>query len=372
MQAKKSGKKNTGLPLFLLLFSLLAGCRQDWQDGFRVLRTIKVPGRAVDVFYQDGRLYALLQQGEDVELRIFALTPPERAQERGIINLGRGSLIPNRFVEGGLFVRGNLAGAVFSQPGKLVLVDVSDPVNPRRLGEFETKDDVSDVWITPENVALVPDWSGICHVLDLKDPAWPVQIAEILPPEGVFVNGAIEEEEYASSVAIEGNLAFIVWWVHGRMLAFDVSDPARPKRLGEYRTVTDDSIRGWAYRALASGGRVYLSADQYSKKIGGIHIVDAADPAELKELGFFPAQGYGNPEPVPRKLTRNLALAGHHLFVSDHMYGIVCLDVSDPGKIKLTDQMELRDARGICAGNGLIFVAAGEKGILVLGPGHGE
>ena len=129
-------------------------------------------------------------------------------------------------------------------------------------------------------------------------------------------------------IVIEGKVAYIVWWVHGRLVAIDLSNPESPAILGELETPPLHG--GWAYRVVVAGKTAFLSADQFGTKVGGVHAVDVSDPTNLKPLGFFSAEGYASHEPEPRKWTRNMALDGNNLFVTDYATGLVCLDVSNP------------------------------------------
>ena len=182
-----------------------------------------------------------------------------------------------------------------------------------------------------------------------------------------YGSGKIDFEKYASSIWIEGNIAYVVWWVHGRLVTIDLSNPASPKKLGEIETPPLGG--GWAYRVVLSGQTAFLSADQYGSKVGGVHAIDVSDPANLRPLGFFSAKGYASPEPSPRKWTRDIALDRSYLLVTDYAVGVVCLDVSNPAAMKLTGQLVgLTDVRGICARARVAYAAAGVKGLLVLVP----
>ena len=359
------------------------GGSADWARGFEIGKIVAAPGRAVDVFFEGGRLYVASEDQGHVVLSVFDAADPRNPRILGQGDVGPGRLVPDNdyreFVEGALFVRDGLAGIAQSQPNRLVLADASDPVAPRAVSVFDaetTKERPriatfgNDVWLTPEKVAVFTTWGGVCHVLDVKDPARPRKIADIAPPQGRYGNpwtGKIDFEKYASAVWIEGNMAYVVWWVHGRLVTIDFSDPADPKKLGELET----PIRwgGWAYRVVLSGKTAFLSADQYGSHVGGVHAVDVSDPANLKHLGFFPAKEYASPEPSPRKWTRDMALDGNHLFVTDYAIGVICLDVSNPAAMKLSGQLNgWEDVRGICSGVGAVYAAAGAKGLLVLVP----
>lgn len=366
---KYTGQTLRRIPAIAGLLSLLliSGCQGEWSKGFTVSQIVDVGLRPVDVFYRDGQLFVAGGREGHVVLKYLETTGLGGPRELGDIDLGMGQMMDGKFQEGALFVRENIAGVACLNPGRLVVVDISDPANPRLAGEFKTKGNATDVWITPEKTAFVTTWSGVCHIVDLQDKFNVKSIADIPPPEGKYGDGTILPEKYATSVWVEGDTAYIVWWVHGRLAALDVSDPENPKMLGQYQTTVDKPRGGWAYRVFVSEDRAYLSADQFSKKVGGIHVVDISDLSRLKRLGFFSAKNYGKPEPVPRKFTRNLALIDSRLFVTDYKLGIVCLDVSKPEAIELIHQMEMLGLRGICAGENVLY-AAGSEGVLVISP----
>jgi hypothetical protein len=353
----------------------------DWSRGFEVARTVETPGRMVDVFLEGNHLYAASDDRGQVVLSVFDVADPKNPQPLARTDLGPGRLVPanqgySPFVEGALFVRDGLAGIAQSEPNRLVLADVSDPRAPHAVSTYDAERTKqrpeiqtfgNDVWITPEKVAVLTTWGGVCHILDVKNPSQPRKIADIAPPQGRYGSGKIDFEKYASSIWIEGKIAYVVWWVHGRLVTIELSDLSNPTKLGELETPPRRG--GWAYRVIVSGKTAYLSADQYGGHVGGVHAIDVSDPTNLKHVGFFSATGYASPDPAPRKWTRDMALDGEYLFVTDYAHGVVCLDVSNPTAMKLAGQLVGRpDIRGVCVGAGVVYAAAGFSGLLVLDP----
>jgi hypothetical protein len=80
---------------------------------------------------------------------------------------------------------------------------------------------------------------------------------------------------YASAIAVKGMLAYL--GVGTQVLILDISDPHKPKQIGQSGTfsdfVTDISL---------DNGLVYITAGR-----GGLHIMDLSKPTQPKKLAFY-------------------------------------------------------------------------------------
>ncbi|RME92941.1 MAG: hypothetical protein D6766_09140, partial [Verrucomicrobia bacterium] len=119
--------------------------------------------------------------------------------------------------------------------GGLLIVDVSDPAHPTRLGGHDTDGIALDVALSG-NRAFVADGPAGVVVLDVSDPAHPVPL------------GHHDTEGEALAVAVSGRLAFVADGPAG-LVVLDVSDPANPVRLVSreaepYRLIQDVAVSG--------------------------------------------------------------------------------------------------------------------------------
>lgn len=161
-------------------------------------------------------------------------------------------------------------------PGGLDIVDLSDPSAPVWLGGIDAG-----------------AWDGrFVHDLFVRDElaylcAWEsgLVIADVDDPENVTVVGRYDDYERRTShsvwvepigdrlVAAHGDED---WDAHLRLL--DVTDPASPTLLGEWRTRPEVSL----HNVMLLDGRVYAAHYQ-----DGVRIVDATDPTRPEQAAFF-------------------------------------------------------------------------------------
>jgi hypothetical protein len=113
----------------------------------------------------------------------------------------------------------------------------------------------------------------------------------------------------AEIVRIQGTRAYAAL---GRTLtAFDVANPAAPRRLGAH--TFPDKIWG----VTVAGGLVYAAVDKY-----GLAVLDTSGPDGLALRGSFKTPGQA----------KSVALVGTTALVADHMSGVDFIDVSNPAK----------------------------------------
>jgi hypothetical protein len=112
----------------------------------------------------------------------------------------------------------------------------------------------------------------------------------------------------AESIRVEGKYAYIS--VGKTLTAFNVSNPASPRRIGEYSF--PERILG----LRASGSLVYVAADLF-----GLGILDVSDAA-LQLRGSFKTPGSA----------KNVGVSGSTAVVADQVAGLDIIDVSNPAK----------------------------------------
>jgi len=230
--------------------------------------------------------------------------------------------------------------------GKLVILDVSDPVNPRLLGTYDTGLGVDSLFVDG-NLAYVSgegNHEGSFRIVDVSNPAQPV---------GLSVNG-----RWVQNIWSNGRRAYLADDTTGTSIRImDVSQPSSPAALADFDTgagvgfisgfsnqlyVVQSSPLGSSYRRLsiydistdteprlvggldltgtllrleASGGYVYI-ANRYD----GMAIVDVRNPSQPVLLGCCDTDG----------IAMALGVSGTHAFVADFYEGIQVVDISDP------------------------------------------
>ena len=126
---------------------------------------------------------------------------------------------------------------------RLMVLNVSDPANPRKVGQTAVLPDlVQDVYATG-NYAYVAD--GDLRVIDVSIPAAPAEV------------GFYDTLGYARDVYVAGNYAYVA---DGDLRVIDVSIPAAPAEVGFYDTpryALDVYVTGnYAYVTDGDGLRV--------------------------------------------------------------------------------------------------------------------
>jgi hypothetical protein len=122
--------------------------------------------------------------------------------------------------------------------------------------------------------AYVADWVGGLRVVDVSDPAAPVELGSY-------------GTQHAWSVAVQGNYAYVADTYDG-LRVVDVSDPAAPIEAGFY------DAPGAANDVAVAGEYVYVAGE------GGLFILRFAPSADAAQLASTPTAPPANtPIPAP-------------------------------------------------------------------------
>jgi hypothetical protein len=187
--------------------------------------------------------------------------------------------------------------------------------------------------------AIVAAAAAGVYVVDLSDPASPVDIGQYdFPPGQLVFRVAVEENLVvaglrgngwalldisdvedivllaqddavsADDVALAGD---VLYYADGDGVgSYDISDPENPQALS-----TDLVLPGNSDQMILAGDKIYVAS------LGaGISIVDASDPADLSELSSMDIGSVGS---------SHIALSGNTLYAA-HLDGVTLVDVSDP------------------------------------------
>jgi len=190
-------------------------------------------------------------------------------------------------------------------------------------------------------------WEPLWTILEVTDPTRPRKVAEVPgPPNTWTLQVQVADGKLITALeqippgwgGVEGALfeeGIIIW---------DVRDPARPRRLSQWKTGGSGT-----HRNHYDGGRyVHLAAGMPGFS-GNIYVtVDIEDPERPREVGrwFLPepyAAGGGKP-------ARRYSLHGPAYTDGDRAYlgyggaGLVILDISDVRAPKLVSRLDFGDA----------------------------
>jgi len=147
----------------------------------------------------------------------------------------------------------------------LLVIDVSDPTNPKKISSYSTGNRVSSVELSKDNSkAFITDSSKGMIVLDITDLSNLTQI-------GRYDNGVYMDDITLSD---DESKAFVVEYYNGLTIV-DISDPTNPTKLGQYDT--QGNARGVALSEDES--KAYIADNR-----NGLVVVDISDSSNPIKL----------------------------------------------------------------------------------------
>ncbi len=204
----------------------------------------------------------------------------------------------------------------------LQVINVSDPHNPVVEACYDTPGRASDVTVS-DGYAYIADGPGSDSgllILDVSTPTAPHYVSN-------FVTQGMCE-----SIFIDGDQAY-VGGIYCGLEIVDISDPYHPTLLKFYEMCSSAEIFVSGNTAYATGGcgGAEKRPDEYSI----LHIFDVADPANPIPLGEYIFEGFAS-GPV--------AVSGDHAYVRERdaewREHIRAIDVSDPSMPVLAGSVE--------------------------------
>lgn len=223
-------------------------------------------------------------------------------------------------------VAGNYAFVGYDNSGPnshldaLEVLDISNPTQPERVGSA-IPGIVTDVKVFGDH-AYVSRSNGLT-ILDIRDPANPTHVAEVLvngrihlqgnlllsksantllltdvsDPKDPELLGAYDEAELPDGVAaVSGNHVFIA---HSQVLrVIDVSTPNAPRGVGRHRS------DAFIMDLVVVGNHAYLAVDGGSS--GGLEVLDISEPASPPRISHADIGG----------AAQHLAVSGNRAYVS--------------------------------------------------------
>ena len=164
----------------------------------------------------------------------------------------------------------------------------------------------TDLYLAGDH-ALMGDFRGIVHFVDISDPADMRKVAE------VHTSGPAVDIKMAGDLAVVGVQQIDQDF---GLLILDISDPANPVELSRL----EEGGRGGVHNLFIHGDRLYLAHMQSP----GLSIVDISDPAAPVVSGSWQHEGgFSN-------LVHDIFIRDDVAVVSDYDSGLILLDVAEP------------------------------------------
>ncbi|UCH34875.1 MAG: hypothetical protein JSV65_00530 [Armatimonadota bacterium] len=230
--------------------------------------------------------------------------------------------------------------AYVAASGAMTILDVSNPARPVQVAHFDTPGTAFDVAVSGTHAYVADDIGGL-QVIDVSDPTRPRLCASLVARNG----------PHPRAIALNGKQLYLTG--ESGLWVVDISDPARPVVKSRWQSDhyplgvgVDDAC---AYIADAWGGlRVLAMSDPLrpvavgrcetpdwamqvevrgryayvAAKASGLRVIDIADPARPVEVGACITRGHA----------MGVALSGHFSFVAGYDGGLSVVDVSQPDK----------------------------------------
>ena len=217
--------------------------------------------------------------------------------------------------------------------------DISDPVNPNLVHEFDEGTSAHDGYIVDDVMYLNDGWNGRLIVVDWSDVTAPVILGSLdaYPDQGYNHSGWLHDDgvtyvfadedhghdmkvcdvsdptdiqvltTFGSGVApnsiphnqlFRGDYLFTAYY-HDGLYIHDLSDPANPEYVAHYKTYQPsdhDSYRGaWGVYPLLPSGRILVSDMQYGFFVFSVDGLDLGTPSGISEPVFTVTRVAPNP-----------------------------------------------------------------------------
>ena len=216
-----------------------------------------------------------------------------------------------------------------------VVLDISSPTSPELIGSVVAGSTYRDLEAAAENVYLLEDEVGI-HILDArkKEPSVLIEL---------------DRPGTAIDIDVEGNLLYVLVDIGreaGVVLAIDVTSPSSPELLGEIQL--EDP------RALAVSGKTLFLID--NRRLQFFDVSDLGSPVLIRE------------REEPR--VNGLSAVGDTLYLQQYSATIRVLDVSNPSDPRVLAAFGgMRSISGFEDDTPLLIIGQGASGMLILRPG---
>ena len=189
-------------------------------------------------------------------------------------------------IPAGVALSGNLA---YVAGGGLWIVDISDPRNPAKVGEYDDPGvgqppqppSFNDVTIAGNFVYAIGQGNAgaFIRIVDISDPRRPTARGSLVVPPGAT--------GWGPSMAVAGNILYVADGGAG-LLAVDVRNPDQPSLAGRL------SLSGNAWSVVADSRYVYVGAED-----GGLVVIQAAQSSPSQKAA---ATGENLPAPPRRSV----------------------------------------------------------------------
>lgn len=200
----------------------------------------------------------------------------------------------------------------------LIVMDISDPPNPQELSRYEIDSMATDIKVEGDYAFLAAVENGLL-IFDVSNPEQPHMVSQTTFPDAAVESASVDVtaidfvDQYAY-VLVKGDYPYFI-------AILDVSDPAAPKVVRRF--VPESELNPWDI--VVHGQYAYLNGGlQY------IDIVDVSDPLAPRLVGSVNTPGH----------PRQYVVEGDSVYVGDS-FNISVIDVANPANPRVAGVFEI-------------------------------
>ncbi len=309
-----------------VLAAILLCVSAQAQETIKLLGQIKpfdVNNRYADVWGEGN--YAYVGSFSGSGLMIFDITNPRAPKMVGFYDPPGGERFQDVMVINGIGYfssDGRLSG---DARGGVHIVDVRNPASPVLLSQILPAQrgflNVHELFVTADGVLFEADSrTNVVKIFDVRDPRNPAHLWDIQTTDTRFIHAVI---------AVNGRLFTSGW--SGRTDIYDVRNVLTqpPQLLGFVESGTN-SHASWP----SNDGKLLASARETAG--GDVRLFDISNPANPMELSRISAESLG----FEAFTAHNPYIIGNLLIVSWYQGGVAVMDITDPRQPRLTGRYD--------------------------------
>ena len=186
------------------------------------------------------------------------------------------------------------------------IFDVSDPTNALYLGQVDSPglEACHNAYVDGDHLYLASDVTGQVHIVDVSNPAAPVDVARI-PPQSGSIHDMVTIDGVCYAAFLSGGFAVA-----------DVSVPSVPGATTYHDYPNSLTHNIWP----TEDGRYVLTTDENTG--GHVKIWDIRDLGNIQEVATYSAN--------PVNTVHNVHVRGRYAYVAAYKDGLHIVDISDP------------------------------------------
>jgi len=215
----------------------------------------------------------------------------------------------------------------------LTIIDISDPTNPTEVG-FCYIGFGESIFVSSNYAYFADSWEGL-RIIDISNPTNPTKV------------GLYDTPSYACGVYLLGSYAYVADGNDGLRI-IDISSLPNPKEVGFCYT-------GIAENIFVSGNYAYVSDNDIVDNKYFLRIIDISSPTNPTEVGYYGTVSW----------VKKVYVLGSYLYVSND--GLIILDISDPTNPTSVGYYDTPgNALDVYVSGSYAYVADGEEGLRVI------